>query len=263
MLVLIAVAAVFTWVVAPALPAPTRGYVLGALHVGLAAGLLHLLNSAFLASDQQAIHHVRGAWGESNTRDELGRARRRRLIWGWVDSISLRYGDIDHLVISRRGGVIAVDSKWRNSITRHDTVEMAQSARKAQRRAEGVVRTLLRKERGTHRARSQSISVTPVVVIWGAAQASVPEDAVVDGVRFVAGSEFLAWLRTVDGDPVPKAAANDVCRQLRAYRLSAWEGKRAVSAPRQTQPGKTQPAVDAVAARSMRWAARRCGPRTS
>ena len=102
------------------------------------AAYLHALQSAFLASDGEAIWHLRGAWGEENTRSELQRARRKRLIWGWVDSISLRAGDLDHLVVTRHGGLVAVDSKWRNRAS--DTVDMARAADKARLRAEALAR---------------------------------------------------------------------------------------------------------------------------
>jgi hypothetical protein len=95
------------------IPGSMRWYLLGLAQAGLAAAGLHLLNSAFLAHDPQAMSYVRGAWGEDNTRTDLARARRKRLCGGWVNSIELQIGDIDHLVVTRLGGVVAIDSKWR------------------------------------------------------------------------------------------------------------------------------------------------------
>jgi hypothetical protein len=118
-------------------PMPVRLYVLGLAHAGLIAAGLHLLNSAFLAHDQEALWQMRGAWGEDNTRSELQRAKRKRLIWGWVDSVELQAGDIDHIVVTRHGGVVVIDSKWRNQITREGIPAMADSARRAAMRAEG------------------------------------------------------------------------------------------------------------------------------
>ncbi|GAA4821205.1 hypothetical protein ACFQ0K_19380 [Nocardioides caeni] len=69
-----------------------RWYVIGLLHAGLLAAALHLINSAFLAYEVTAIWQLRGAWGEDNTRSELRKAKRRRLVWGWVDSITLQDG---------------------------------------------------------------------------------------------------------------------------------------------------------------------------
>ena len=202
----------------------SQGYVLGVTHAGVAAAGLHLLHSAFLAMDRDALRHVRGAWGEDNTRSELQRAKRRRLIWGWVDSINLQAGDLDHVVITRRGGILALDSKWRNEITADGTAEMARAALRANARAEGLARTLLRSERGArHRARVQSLTVTPVVVVWGAAQGMVPENAVIEGVRFVAGRKLVALLRGLDTHPVPKDAARDALQRLKEYRAAAWQ----------------------------------------
>lgn len=202
-----------------------RWYVLGVVHTGLVATGLHLLNSGFLALDREALWHVRGAWGEDNTRSELQRAKRRRLIWGWVDSINLQAGDLDHVVVTRRGGIVAVDSKWRNEVTANDTAAMARAAHKAKARAEGLARTLLTSERGArHRARLQSLTVTPVVVLWGAAQATVPEGgAVIDDVRFVAGRQLVPWLRGLEGETVPKDAALDALDRLKKFRETAWQ----------------------------------------
>jgi hypothetical protein len=69
------------------IPMPFRLYMLGATQAGLIAAALHLVNSAFFAHDQGAVWQMRGAWGEDNTRSELQRAKRKRLIWGWVDSV--------------------------------------------------------------------------------------------------------------------------------------------------------------------------------
>lgn len=211
-----------------AVPAPPRWYLLGGVHTGLGAAALHLLHSAFLAHDREAIWHVRGAWGEDNTRTELQRARRRRLIWGWVDSINLQAGDLDHVVVTRGGGLVAIDSKWRSQVTSGDTAEMARAALRAKSRAEGLARTLLKSDRAArHRAKVQPLTVTPVVVLWGAAQRTMPDDRVLDGVRFLAGRQLLPWLRRLDGHPVTKDAARDVLERLKNYRAAAWQDARA------------------------------------
>src|SRR5690606_126514 len=111
--------------------APLVSYVLGALHAAMLAIGYYTLRVSFLASDQDAVWQVRGDLGEVNTRDELKRAKRRRLIWGWVDSITVSTGDIDHLVITRRGGVVAIDSKWRSEAVGTDIGRSAASARSA------------------------------------------------------------------------------------------------------------------------------------
>lgn len=194
-----------------------RSWLLGAFQTGMLAAYLHLIHIAFLAHDSEAIHHVRGAWGEDNTRDELQRAKRKKLIWGWVDSLTLQHGDIDHLVVTRHGGLVAVDSKWRSQA--HDTVDMARAAKKVQLRAEGLTRDLLKGNvRGARRAKTNPLSVTPVVVLWGAAQRGVPEHARVDGIEFVAGRQFADWLAQLNGQPVDKSAAVDILRSLEARR---------------------------------------------
>ena len=196
-------------------------WLLGACQATLIAVYLHFLIAGFLANDGQAIWHLRGAWGEENTRSELQRAKRKRLIWGWVDSISLQAGDIDHLVVTRNGGVVAIDSKWRNQA--NDTVDMAKAANKAKLRAEALAQTLLKSERGArHRARVSAVRVVPVVVLWGAAQHGVPDGARVGDIEFVAGRRFIDWLRTLDGQAVSEAAALDIVRRLEDYRTATW-----------------------------------------
>ena len=208
-----AVAVVTTLLLAFAPESSFRSWLLGAIQIGMLGTYLHVAHTAFLAHDAEAIHHVRGAWGEDNTRDELRRSKRRRAIWGWVDSLPLQHGDIDHLVVTRNGGLVAIDSKWRSQP--NDAVAMARAARKVQLRAEGLTRDLLKGDvRGTRRARTNPLSVTPVVVLWGAAQHGMPEHASVEGIEFVAGRRLVAWLGRLEGQPVDKAVAADILRRL-------------------------------------------------
>lgn len=197
-----------------------KWWLLGILHAALVGVALHLVNAAFLAHEREAIWHLRGAWGEDATRDELGRARRKRLIWGWVDSISLEVGDLDHVVVTRNGGLLSIDSKWRSD--GRDTDAMARSAARARRRAEGVAQGLLKSERGTHRAKGHAVTMRPLVVIWGPAQHQVPEQFEVDGIPFVGGRRLLAWLANLDGEPVSQDAAKETLQQLEQYRSTAW-----------------------------------------
>jgi hypothetical protein len=201
-----------------------RWYVLGLVHAGLVAAGLQLLHSAFMAHDREALGHMRGARGEDNTRTELQRAKRRRLIWGWVDSVNLQAGDLDHVVMTRRGGLVVLDSKWRNEVTENGTADMTRDAQRAKARAEGLARTLLKSERGArHRAKVHSLTVTPVVVLWGAARPTVPHDAVREGVRFVDGRQLVRWLRALDGEIVPRDAARDALERLKKFRATAWQ----------------------------------------
>lgn len=92
------------------------------------------------------------------------------LIWGWADSISLRVGDLDHLVVTRRGQLVSLDLKWRSSLEASDTLDVARAARKVRPRAEVLTRTLLKGDRGArHRARTKPLSVRPVVVLRSSA----------------------------------------------------------------------------------------------
>jgi hypothetical protein len=205
--------------------APLGWYLLGCFHVALVGIVLYLGDVAFMASDREAIQHVRGAWGEDNTRNELQIARRRRLVWGWVDSITLEVGDIDHVVVTRSGGVVAIDSKWRNAIDRGDIEQMARSARRAASRAEGLGGQLLRtseRSKAKHRSKSRPLTVTPVVVVWGAAQHDLPEDAAHDGVRFIAGLQLRQWLSDQHHDPIDRAAARHFLSALKDWRAIAW-----------------------------------------
>jgi hypothetical protein len=200
-------------------------YVCGLFQATMVAAYLHFMQVSFLAHDRESIWHLRGAWGEENTRDELLRAKRRRLIWGWVDSINLQAGDLDHLVVTRRGGVVAIDSKWRNQHQTGDTVDMARAAHKAQLRAQGLAKTLLRSERGVrHRALTNPLHVRSVVVLWGSLQHAVPDGACVDGIDFVAGQRLVKWLAALEGEAVDKDAAEDILTRLRAYRSASSSG---------------------------------------
>lgn len=198
-----------------------RWWLLGALQTAIVAVALHLLNAAFLAHEREAIWQLRGAWGEEATRDELRRAKRKRLIWGWVDSITLKAGDLDHVVVTRSGGLLSIDSKWRSD--GRDTDAMARSAANARRRAEGVAQSLLKSERGTHRAKGSAVAVRPLVVIWGPAQHQVPDEFEIDGIPFVGGSRMLSWLGNLNGEPVSEGAAKDALQRLEQYRATAWE----------------------------------------
>ncbi|HEY0891351.1 MAG TPA: hypothetical protein VGE38_17260 [Nocardioides sp.] len=198
-------------------------WLLGVLQAALVGVALHVVNAAFLAHEREAIWHLRGAWGEDATRDELRRARRKRLIWGWVDSISLAAGDLDHVVVTRGGGLLSIDSKWRSD--GRDTDVMARSAARARRRAEGVAQSLLKSERGSHRAKGHAVTVRPLVVIWGPAQHQVPDQFEVDGIPFVGGRRLVAWLRNLGGEPVTKGAAKETLRNLEQYRSTSWQAQ--------------------------------------
>jgi hypothetical protein len=203
-----------------------RWWFLGALQTAVVAAALHLVNTAFLAHEREAIWQLRGAWGEEATRDALRRAKKKRIVWDWVDSINLQVGDLDHLVVTRHCGLIAVDSKWRSD--GKDAHAMAESAARARLRAEGVARSLLKAERGSHRARGHAVTVRPLVVIWGPAQHQAPDEWEVNGIPFVGGRRLQAWLEELDGEEVSEHAAKELMAELRKFRVRTHEAQDAV-----------------------------------
>jgi hypothetical protein len=226
-------------ILAVRMPSDVRWYVLGLFHAAMAATYYWFTSVAVLAGEQDAIRHLRGAWGEENTRDELKRAKRRRIVWDWVDSISFQNGDLDHVVVTRRGGLVVLDSKWRNQTNIHDRDAMVRAARRAQQRCEALAIQKLGKDRvARHRARARAFSVRPAVVVWGAAQRQIGDARMVDGVAIVPGQKLVAWLRGLDGDAVEKRAAREAVRKLRDYRAQSWESATA------TERGSNAAAVD-------------------
>lgn len=203
-------------------PGPFQWFFLGSISTLLVVVLIAGLGLAFLVGDPMAIHQLRGAWGEENTRDELGRAQRRGLIWGWVDSVTLSVGDIDHLVVTRGGGLVAIDSKWRTRVDAAGRDAMVKDAMDSRRRAEGVVRTVLNRERSGRRADGASLRVRPAVVLWGSAQSTLPDGVVFEGVDFVRGRELVRWLASLDGDGVDKGPADALLASLEKYRAATW-----------------------------------------
>ena len=231
---LVALLALVTVLLHFTLPAtPFRSWLIGVLQTGAVAAYLHLFYASFLAHDPVALSHVRGAWGEDNTRDELQRALRRKVVWGWVDSLALQYGDIDHLVVTREGGLVAIDSKWRGNL--NDGAEMARAARKVQLRAEALTRDLLKgRSRGTRRAKVNPLSITAVVVLWGPAQHVVAEGTRVDDIEFIAGRELVGWLTRLEGEPVSRDAALDILRSWHSRRDQTDKARASLNFPRTT-----------------------------
>jgi hypothetical protein len=202
-------------------------YAMGLLHAGLAAMLLHLLNSAVMAHEPRAIFQMRGAWGEDNTRSELEGARKKKLVWGWVDSISLQSGDLDHVVVTRNGGVVVLDSKFRTEVTSTQIADMTRAAARARARAEALARTVLKSEPvGRRRASRTSITVTPCIVIWGPARHGVPDEHRVDGVHLIDGGRLKEWLHQLPPSPVSEDAAHDFLE-----RLTDWRDRTAATLP--------------------------------
>ncbi|MFL6108977.1 MAG: hypothetical protein ACJ72L_18610 [Marmoricola sp.] len=203
-------------------PGPFQWFFLGAISVLLVGALVAGLGIGFLVSDPIAIHQIRGAWGEENTRGELRRARRRGHIWGWVDSVTLAVGDIDHLVVTRHGGLVAIDSKWRSRVNAAGRDSMIEDAGASRRRAEGVVRTVLSRERSGRRADGTSLRVRPAVALWGSSQSSLPDAVRLEDVEFVRGRDLVQWLATLEGDAVDQGPAEELLASLKKYRSATW-----------------------------------------
>ncbi|MFL6061177.1 MAG: nuclease-related domain-containing protein [Marmoricola sp.] len=198
-----------------------KWFLLGAVPVGLLVYSWHMLSVARMAHDRDAMRHLRGAWGEETTRDELNRALRKRLIWGWVDSVTVQGGDIDHLVVTRDGGVIAIDSKFRSAESL-DLAPLVRSASVARLRADGVVRTVVAgRTRGSHRLPGNPLNCRAAIVLWGPAQHDVGMTRLGD-VDVIPGRQLVEWLRGLSGEPVGEEAALAVLRGVEEFRNRAW-----------------------------------------
>lgn len=222
---LVALVVCTTLVLLAVLPSgPTRWYLLGLLHAAVVALCLHVVHTSFTADEPETIWRVQGASGEESTRDVLHQAKRRRLIWGWVDSVTAQDGHIDHLVLTRAGGLIVLDSTWRSQADRTNVTAINQSAARAHSRARAIAQVVSTRAGGPDRsAPSAPVVVRPAVVMWGAAQHTVPEGTEIQGVPFVAGIRLIEWLKKQDGDPVPKSVAEEVLGVLEDLRAQAWQ----------------------------------------
>lgn len=184
------------------------GYVLGFVHATLIWVLAGMVLSVFHAATG-SMNQLAGAWGEGNTSDELRRAKRRRLIWGWIDNVETDSGDVDHLVVTRHGGIVAIDSKWHGvEATKELLRRDAETALASCRRANSILRSIK-----MHR------SPTPLVVFWGGTQQEVPrEGAVLHGVEFIGGRQLLPWLRDHHGEEIDRATARRILAALRQFK---------------------------------------------
>ena len=191
------------------MPLFVGGYVLGLLH-GMLLGLLVLAITTTFLVHTNSTGQLAGAWGEEFTREELAKARRRQLIWGWVDSIERNGADIDHLVVMRSGTVVAIDSKWRRNADDEARVQAdAEAAKRSARRAAAVLGEV-----------ESSKSVQALVVVWGGARAHLHGRRVA-GIDFVDGKKLRRWLRDHQAEPCDRPTAGTLLRELEAYRQSA------------------------------------------
>lgn len=212
-------------------------YVVVALLGAVFVGFCWAIHTLFLAHEGTAIHQLRGAWGEDNTTTELKAAQRQGLVWGHVDALELERGDIDHLVVTRRGGIVVVDSKWCSALDADKRLAFAASATRAANAGRGLVNTVTQRSHGRHSAPRKAMTVTPVVVVWGAAQSSVRDDEVVDGVAIVRGSGFRTWLARLEVETISQKAATDLVARIEDFD----ENRRTLVRDRDREPQAVSP----------------------
>lgn len=181
-----------------------HGYALGLLQgVFLTAWVAALV--VLFHGTTGSMNQLVGAWGEENTIDVLRRAKRRGLIWGWVDGLATESGDVDHIVVTKRCGVVAIDSKWHSRLY-DDTVERdLVSAHASARRARLILLTFGRR-----------IEVTPVAAIWGGVQHEIGSDQT-RHPALVPGKELFAHLRALNGQPIDRATGLALLAELREH----------------------------------------------
>ena len=174
------------------------GYLLGLIHGLVAAAVVGVAAAWVLAPKD-----------EKGTVDLLRAARREHQVWGWVD-VEMEDGEVDHLVVTRVGGVVAVDSRWRSEeLTPELLAADAQRALLNSRRASSRLQT-----------RNLTAAVRPLLVYWGSIQGDVRKLTVrhLEGVELLAGRELRAWLRTQNGRPVERAEARRILKALRTIK---------------------------------------------
>ncbi len=202
-----------------------RSYLLGVAHAVLVGLFLWVVHDGFLLNRKDAIHQLRGAWGEDNTTDVLRSARRRRRVWAWVDGVAVDGGDIDHVVATRHGGLVVMDSKWRSEID--DPAPLVRSAQRSAQRTRGLVHSVTERGRGRRRESGHDVPLVPVVVVWGPAQQIVLGHPVVDGVLFLPGRDLGRWIADLDGTPMERQFARELIERIRGFDEQRRAGLRA------------------------------------
>lgn len=192
------------------------GIVVGVLTGMVIVGICWAIHVAFLAHEGAGIRHLRGAVGETSTRDVLKRARRRRQVWGVVNGLATQRGDIDHIVVSRNGGLVVIDSKFRTGLTPGDRQSIIEAGRDHRRSMQGLARTIVPRGHGRHRGQ-EHLPVTTAIVLWGPARHELAEPQVVDGVHVMSGDHLYAWLKTLDGEPIPKSFGRELTEKIHEW----------------------------------------------
>jgi hypothetical protein len=179
------------------------GYLLGLIHGLVAAAVVGVAASWVLS-------WVLAPKDEQGTADLLRATRRERRVWGWVDDVELQGGEVGHLVVTREGGVVSIDSRRSSEeLTPELLAADAQRALQAARRASSRLQT-----------RNVTAAVRPLLVYWGSIQGDVRKLTVrnLEGVEFLAGRELRAWLRKQNGRPVERADARRILKALRTLK---------------------------------------------
>jgi hypothetical protein len=192
---------------------PRSWYLLGVLHVLLLASFVGAVVMVVVSAEPDRT--PRTAWGEEYTRDELRHAHRRRIVRHALHDVTVDDGEVDHLVVTRHGGLVAMDSKYRSSVDPAELPELAASAAAVAQRA---ARLLERMQQG----RTSVPAVRPVLVLWGKGQKSLDLPMTVDGVDVVRGPDLVEWLRVHDDARRPRRESRVLVRELsRAARGTA------------------------------------------
>lgn len=184
------------------------GFLAGIVTGLLLATVLGMVALSFLLVSGTTFQ-LSGVLGESNTTDCLRAAKRRGLIFEWVDSLEVASGDVDHLVITR-AGILAIDSKWHShGVTAQRLENDARAAQAAAQRARSILRSV------NHRRPV----VSPLVVVWGGDQTKVAGHHSL-GVEFVPGRDLKNWLKikASEGNAFNKAQAAAMADELRAFK---------------------------------------------
>ena len=176
-----------------------------------------------------AIRHLRGAWGEENTRSELSAARGAASSGaGWTASLSRWRPRPRRCDTQRRGG------RHRLQVANHaDTGDVAiwpLSADKVQRRAEALAAQVLRAERGPSRLRAGSAGHTRRRLCGDPSKSTGHRLGTGARHRLRGRSHLRRWLRDLDGDPVAKGAGAELVKRLQEFRAGVTSSQSKVRA---------------------------------
>lgn len=182
------------------------GYLLGLLQGVVLTLLAAALNSLFHAVSG-SLGPIAGAWGEDNTTDVLRRARRRGHVWGWIDGVATETGDTDHVVVTKQGGVVAIDSKWHAGLAGETVGRDLVTASTAARRARLILLSYGRRQ-----------PVTPVVVVWGGAQEDLLDAEHRGDCVVVAGRDLGGWLSNMHGESIDRSTGLQMLAEFREHK---------------------------------------------